>query len=121
MRILGIETSCDETSLSIIDATGNVNKPRFKVRAFSILSQMSIHQKYGGVFPHLAQREHQKNLVPMLGRTLEEAGLSKPAKDAFKPATARKLIKTLERETELLARFLAYVPTIDRPDIDAIA
>lgn len=121
MRILGIETSCDETSLSIIDATGNVKNPRFVVRSYSLLSQVSIHQKYGGVFPNLAQREHQKNLVPMLAKTLEEAGLSKPAKDAFKPATARKLIETLERETELLARFLAYVPTIARPDIDAIA
>lgn len=81
MIILGIETSCDETALSLIRA----NDREIEVLADKTLSQIALHQQYGGVFPNLAKREHLKNLPAMLGPLLKEAGLSeeKPRIDAI--------------------------------------
>jgi N6-L-threonylcarbamoyladenine synthase len=72
MKILSIETSCDETGISILEVKGK-KKPVFKVLANSINSQIKIHAPYGGVFPALAKREHQKNLPILLERTLKKA------------------------------------------------
>ena len=66
MKILAIETSCDETALSIVEATGGVKKPRFNVLKNSISSQIAIHRPFGGVVPNLAKREHIKNLPKLL-------------------------------------------------------
>ena len=100
---------------------GTVKKPRFDVLSHFLLSQIKIHKQYGGVFPQLAQREHQRNLIPILKKTLKEAGEEKAAKKHFKTDAATKIMKILERESELLFHFLKYVPTIARPKIDAIA
>ena len=62
MIILGVETSCDETAVSIVEAEGDLNSLSFKVLGSSINSQIDIHKEYGGVFPTLAKREHIKNL-----------------------------------------------------------
>ena len=66
MRILGLETSFDETAAAIV-ADGKTVLA--KVTATSTL----MHRKYGGVVPSLAKREHQKNLVPVLVEALKEA------------------------------------------------
>lgn len=66
MKILAIETSCDETAASIIEARGELNPPSsghyFKIISNIVSSQIKIHKKYGGVVPYLAAREHLKNL-----------------------------------------------------------
>jgi N6-L-threonylcarbamoyladenine synthase len=72
MKILSIETSCDETGISIIEVKGT-KSPSFRVLADSLNSQIKIHAPYGGVFPALAKREHQKNLPILLERTLKKA------------------------------------------------
>ncbi len=72
MRILSIETSCDDTSIAIVEATGKASKtaaPRFVVRANIISSQTATHRHWGGVVPNLAKREHIKNL-PKIYKTL---------------------------------------------------
>ena len=69
MKILGIETSCDETGLAIIEADGGLKAPRFKVRKSLVASQIKIHAPFGGVVPNLAKREHLKNL-PVLFKKL---------------------------------------------------
>ncbi|MBX4189023.1 tRNA (adenosine(37)-N6)-threonylcarbamoyltransferase complex transferase subunit TsaD [Candidatus Parcubacteria bacterium] len=74
MKILAIETSCDETAICILEATGELPEPHFKVLGNSLLSQIHIHQDYGGVYPMLAKREHIKNLPVLLEKILEEAG-----------------------------------------------
>lgn len=66
MRILAIETSCDETAIALLEITGGLEKPEIKVLGNTLLSQMHLHEKYGGVFPTLAKREHQKNLPVLL-------------------------------------------------------
>ena len=60
MKILSIETSCDETAVAIVEANGGFENPSFKILGNSLLSQIEIHKEYGGVFPSLAKREHAK-------------------------------------------------------------
>jgi len=66
MKILSIETSCDETAISIVEAGGGLESPSFKVLGNVLFSQIDIHKEYGGVYPMLAKREHAKNLPPLL-------------------------------------------------------
>ena len=65
MNILAIETSCDETGVALLRATGGLRAPRFSVLANLVSSQIPIHRPFGGVVPNLAKREHLKNL-PLL-------------------------------------------------------
>lgn len=60
--LLAIETSCDETAMALVEASGIKNNPSFKVVKNIISSQIEIHKKFGGVVPNLAKREHKKNL-----------------------------------------------------------
>ncbi|MDI6820559.1 MAG: tRNA (adenosine(37)-N6)-threonylcarbamoyltransferase complex transferase subunit TsaD [Patescibacteria group bacterium] len=62
MKILAIETSCDETALAYIEARDGITKPRFKILENLVSSQINIHRPWGGVVPNLAKREHIKNL-----------------------------------------------------------
>ena len=69
MRVLGIETSCDETGVAVYDtATG--------LRAHAVYSQIALHAEYGGVVPELASRDHVRKLLPLIRQTLEEAGIA---------------------------------------------
>jgi N6-L-threonylcarbamoyladenine synthase len=65
--ILGIETSCDETSVALLERDGTV-------RVNLIASQIARHQPFGGVVPEIASREHLQHLFPLVGRALEDAG-----------------------------------------------
>ena len=119
MKILAIETSCDETAIAIADFTGSKQKPTVKVLSDIISSQIKLHAKYGGVVPNLAKREHQKNLVPILLKSLKEAGLTGRLKPQSK--TPYEINKILEREQELLQKFNRYILPLNIPPIDAIA
>lgn len=77
MRILAIETSCDETALALVECAGGLRAPRFSVRAELVASQASTHAPWGGVVPMLAKREHEKNL-PFLYRTFSADALPRP-------------------------------------------
>ncbi|MDO8569205.1 MAG: tRNA (adenosine(37)-N6)-threonylcarbamoyltransferase complex transferase subunit TsaD [bacterium] len=74
MIILAIETSCDETAVALLDINGALEKPNIKVLGNTLLSQVALHAQYGGVYPNLAKREHQKNLPILLEQALKEAG-----------------------------------------------
>ncbi len=69
MKILAIETSCDETAIALVEAKGGIKKPQFKVLENIVSSQIAIHRPFGGVVPNLAKREHIKNL-PKLYKSL---------------------------------------------------
>lgn len=75
MKILAIETSCDETAIAILECEGGLKNPRFQILGNSLISQINLHKEFGGVVPHLAKREHQKNLPILLEQTLKEAGM----------------------------------------------
>ncbi len=70
MKILGIETSCDETAVSVIEMIG---KDKIKVLSNIVSSQVKLHAKYGGVVPSLAAREHVKNIKHVFFLALKEA------------------------------------------------
>ncbi len=73
MRILGIETSCDETSAAVVEETGDAARP-WAVRANVIASQVPIHREWGGVVPELASRQHIRDICGVVERALEAAG-----------------------------------------------
>jgi N6-L-threonylcarbamoyladenine synthase len=76
MRILAVETSCDETAVAVLDCSGTVDAAQFTVLGEALFSQASLHAEYGGVYPTLAKREHIKNLPLLLDKALKDAGLS---------------------------------------------
>ncbi len=130
MKILAIETSCDETAISIIEAKGGFRKPQFKIISDTVISQVNLHKEYGGVYPSLAKREHTRNLLPILKRTLNKSGLllhhkkNKKLKAYSLQLTERntkKVKKIMEREPELAGALLDFVGKNKVPKIDAVA
>ena len=74
-RILGIESSCDETAAAIV-VSGK------RILSSVVASQVNLHRKYGGVVPELASREHLRQIVPVVREALEQAGVSLADVDA---------------------------------------
>jgi len=72
MRILGIETSCDETSAAVVEETGDAAKP-WAIRSNVIASQVPIHREWGGVVPELASRQHIRDICGVVERALAAA------------------------------------------------
>ena len=79
MKILSIETSCDETAIAYLDISGPLEKPEVKVLGNALYSQAKLHEQYGGVYPMLAKREHEKNLPILLEKVLVEVGSKQKA------------------------------------------
>ena len=71
MRILAIETSCDETGIALLEGNKIDSGFAFEVIDSALLSQAALHAEYGGVYPNLAKREHEKNL-PILFEKFKE-------------------------------------------------
>jgi N6-L-threonylcarbamoyladenine synthase len=117
MRILAIETSCDETGVSIIDAEGLGGDFHFSILGEGLLSQTETHAPYGGVFPNLARREHEKNLVPLMTKALTEAHLLEEGGTAERS----RIDAILTREAELRTQLDAFLAAYAKPTIDAIA
>jgi N6-L-threonylcarbamoyladenine synthase len=121
MRILSIETSCDETAVSVVEATGSFPHARYKVLGNALFSQIDIHREYGGVFPSLAKREHAKTLVPMLEKALREANMLTPDERTLSSAETSDLMGILVREPGLGDALVSFLEQFSEPDIDLIA
>ena len=67
MKVLGIESSCDETGIAIYDSGQGL-------LAHALHSQASVHREYGGVVPELASRDHIHRVLPLIEQVLSEAG-----------------------------------------------
>ena len=76
MLILGIESSCDETGLALIDSKAGL-------LAHAVYTQIDMHKLYGGVVPELASRDHIRRVIPLLEEVLREAGRTKEELDAI--------------------------------------
>jgi N6-L-threonylcarbamoyladenine synthase len=74
MRILGIESSCDETAAAVVEGQPD-GAPPWRVRSSVIASQVAIHQEWGGVVPELASRQHLRDICPVVEQAMAEAGL----------------------------------------------
>jgi N6-L-threonylcarbamoyladenine synthase len=121
MRILSIETSCDETAVSIVEATGDFPDATYEILGNALYSQIDIHKEYGGVFPALAKREHIKTILPMLEKALQEAGLLHKTEQELSDPLKERLIKTLEREEGLASELITFFESHEIPKIDLIA
>ncbi len=120
MKILSIETSCDETAISIVEANGGLESPTFSILGNTLFSQIEIHKEYGGVFPMMAKREHAKNLPEILKRTLEQADLHKT--EELYPKEKWDQIKIiLEKEDGLYENLRKNFETVSNPKIDLIS
>ena len=75
MIVLGIETSCDETSAAVVEETGNAERP-WAIRSNIVASQALIHRDWGGVVPELASRQHIRDICPVVAHAMTEAGVS---------------------------------------------
>ncbi len=121
MKVLAIETSCDETAIAILECAGTEQNARFTVLGNALLSQVEVHKEYGGIFPALAKREHAKNLVPILEAALEEAELLHEDTQAMSEEARAKISEILAREPGLSEAFLEFISECEPPAIDAIA
>ena len=123
MKILAIETSCDETAIAILHASGPLEDPTFEVLGDQLLSQAMKHREYGGVYPSLAKREHAKNLTPILKETLREAEMLTES-DGPGPLNhdlQAQLQELLRREPGLYESLSELLSSVSKPDIDLIA
>lgn len=75
MRVLGIESSCDETGVALYDTDKGL-------LAHALFSQIDLHAEYGGVVPELASRDHIRKTLPLIEEVLEQAGLTRDDIDA---------------------------------------
>ncbi len=116
MTILGIETSCDDTAISLIKIK-NSHSPSFAVISNLISSQTDIHRQWGGIYPKLARREHQKNLLPLFKQALLEGAFLKKGKEKIK-----KEIKEILKKEEILQPVIyRFLKQYQKPPIDLIA
>ncbi len=88
MRILGIETSCDETAAAVVD-------DGTQVVSSVVLSQVDVHARYGGVVPEVASRCHVESLMPVVAQALIEAGADGGEIDAVAATVGPGLIGSL--------------------------
>ncbi len=127
MKILAIDTSCDDTCCAILE----IKNRKFRTLSNIVSSQVKIHRKYGGVYPFLAKREHQKNLVPILKKGLKNAGELKKYKpsNSDKKIISREFIsrkekdlrKILSSEEVLFKKLKIFLKNYQKPKIDLIA
>lgn len=135
MKILSIETSCDETALAIIEAEGDLDNPKFEIISEALNSQIDIHKEYGGVFPAVAKREHARNLVPLLeelnSKFQTESNSNKIPDQVRDDKTDEipeqvlndktdEIQKLLEREPQLTEKLFSFLETHEKPDLDLI-
>src|SRR6187455_1903643 len=75
MLILGIETSCDETSAAVVEETGDLQRP-WAIRSNVVASQVEVHREWGGVVPELASRQHLRDICGVVERALQDASVA---------------------------------------------
>lgn len=116
MRILAIETSCDETAVAVLDTIGDTSGASYTILGDALYSQAAKHAEYGGVFPALAKREHQKNLVPLTAKALTEANILKKEAISIDQESCDSI-----REEEFRNETFRFLEEHAAPDIDLIA
>lgn len=104
MKILAIESSCDESGLALLECSGTLSSPKVKLLASEVASQIKIHASFGGVVPNLGKREHAKNL-PLIFQKLfpkihvETVGTESRPKFLFSPAVSLRGADTTEQSS----------------------
>jgi N6-L-threonylcarbamoyladenine synthase len=113
MIILAIETSCDDTGIALLEKEDGV----VQTISSAVSSQNEVHEKWGGVYPSEAKREHQKNMIPTLLAVLEKANFLEKGKTEEHPEVEN----ILWREKDLLRDLKIFLKKNKVKKIDAIA
>lgn len=121
MRILSIETSCDETAISVLEFSQKEEKTNVKILSNIIRSQIELHKEFGGVYPNLAKREHAKNLPTIFIENLKSANLFNEEKKEMSLEQKNHLHELLSHEAGLAEKMIEIGETISKPDLDYIA
>lgn len=123
MNILSIETSCDETAVSIVKVDGQFPEASYEVLGDALHSQVDLHAEYGGVFPMLAKREHAKKLIPMLKKALDQAELLEEDTSELSQAHIETLHELLvhEEETGMVEELITFFQSYQKPNVELIA
>ncbi len=116
MKILSIETSCDETGVTILECSNDSNE--LQILSNTLSSQIEIHTQYGGVFPALAKRAHAEKIIPLLIQALDESFLLYPVDEVLEINSIEFLN---EKESQLKEQLLPFLKFYKKPDIDYIA
>jgi N6-L-threonylcarbamoyladenine synthase len=103
MKILAIETSCDETSIALIEKK---ESGKYQVLSHETISQINLHREFGGVYPTLSRREHEKNLIPLLHKVLKDSNLlqDKSQQESLESFDIL-ILEKLGNDVELLERY----------------
>lgn len=118
MKILAIETSCDETGVAILECEGSFEGASFTILGNALYSQATLHAPYGGVYPNLAKREHQNNLAPLATEALKASGLLKSrTKDTSVNDSSLENI----RDQTFKSNIEDFLASTEKPDIEFIA
>jgi len=120
MKLLALETSCDETALAVFDFHSDRT---FTILSEQLNSQIDIHKEYGGVYPALAKREHTKNVYPLFIAALDESGLliKRNKQIDMSDELEAQLQATLDRDPDNFELLKIFYTTYEIPNIDAIA
>lgn len=116
MRVLAIETSCDETAVALLECEWDGSQTSFTILGDALYSQADKHAEYGGVYPALAKREHQANLASLATEALKQAdalkeGGAAPEETALAPI----------RDEEFKKSVRAFLEAYANPNVDLIA
>ena len=120
MIILSIETSCDETAISVVEVVGEFPTATYSILGNALFSQIDIHREFGGVFPAIAKREHIATILPMLEKALHESKVAHET-GPYLPETETQINSILDREFGLADQLLHFHKNFGIPAIDAIA
>ena len=122
MIILSIETSCDETAISILEAKGEFPHATYEILGNALWSQIDVHREFGGVFPMLAKREHVAIIVPMLEKAILESELeAREHSNEIDKHLEAEIRTLLHREQGLIDALFAFHKQYGTYAIDLIA
>ncbi len=121
MKILAIETSCDETALALIEATVHGSELSYTTLGTVVNSQIEAHKPFGGVMPTIAKREHAQNIIPILHSLLQGTKMEEELRTLPSNEQTQKVTEILAPYPGLVETFFEFVTSIKKPDIDLIA
>jgi N6-L-threonylcarbamoyladenine synthase len=116
MKILAIETSCDETGIAILEQTNDA----IVIRGNALASQIELHTQYGGVFPAMAKRAHAEKISSLVIQALDEAELLEAVENPIE-GVDDKLTFLADKETTLRDHIAPFLTYYEKPMIDYIA
>lgn len=118
MNILAIETSCDETGISILSL---LKDNKIKLLGNALASQIDLHAQYGGVFPAMAKRAHAEKIIPLIINALEQSGFLEKNDEKIGQENRYKIEDLCEKEQEMIEPLINFFDTYKKPDLNYIA